>query len=314
MDVYKALCVVPDMLVKLKQGFGRLIRSESDTGVIAILDSRVNERGAYRSRVLSALPSCRVTSSIEDVGDFIIRNIYCAHCGGRLIQTSSKRVDRNKDGSVRAEYNRIRYVCYNKTRHKDKCDGQTGYTVHKIDEIINQIICNLFSRAKDMPQSKLLSARYDEQIKEIEACLKKSNVTKKQHEKELETLKTELISVIRGESVLDRETLNEMILANKQVIEVTDAEIEKYTAELENSHAVYEEIRKSHNKLLTWAEVYDSRELEVKKMIVSCIISQVRLKRDYHLEVDLNISYQDYMCDVKIRSEDSNIELVASGY
>jgi ATP-dependent DNA helicase DinG len=71
MDEYKKKVVVPEMLVKLKQGFGRLIRSESDTGVCAILDSRAAESGAYRRRVLSALPPCRVTSSIADVETFI---------------------------------------------------------------------------------------------------------------------------------------------------------------------------------------------------------------------------------------------------
>jgi ATP-dependent DNA helicase DinG len=59
------------MLVKLKQGFGRLIRTETDSGVVAILDSRANERGGYRSRVLSALPLCGVTSSITQVGRFM---------------------------------------------------------------------------------------------------------------------------------------------------------------------------------------------------------------------------------------------------
>jgi ATP-dependent DNA helicase DinG len=71
MDIYKARCVVPDMLVKLKQGFGRLIRTETDSGVVAILDSRVNGRGAYRSRVLAALPTCGVTHSVVEVKDFI---------------------------------------------------------------------------------------------------------------------------------------------------------------------------------------------------------------------------------------------------
>jgi len=70
MDIYKARCVVPDMLVKLKQGFGRLIRTETDSGVVAILDSRVNERGTYRSRVLAALPDCGVTSDIAAVRRF----------------------------------------------------------------------------------------------------------------------------------------------------------------------------------------------------------------------------------------------------
>jgi ATP-dependent DNA helicase DinG len=71
MSEYKSKVVVPEMLIKLKQGFGRLIRTESDTGVVAILDSRANMRGAYRSRVLAALPPCGVTSSVADVERFI---------------------------------------------------------------------------------------------------------------------------------------------------------------------------------------------------------------------------------------------------
>jgi ATP-dependent DNA helicase DinG len=68
---YKSRVVVPEMLIKLKQGFGRLIRSETDTGVVAILDSRASESGAYRERVLAALPDCRVTSDISGVASFI---------------------------------------------------------------------------------------------------------------------------------------------------------------------------------------------------------------------------------------------------
>jgi ATP-dependent DNA helicase DinG len=68
---YKSRVVVPEMLIKLKQGFGRLIRTEKDTGVVAILDSRANSVGAYRERVLAALPGCYVTSDVTDVSDFI---------------------------------------------------------------------------------------------------------------------------------------------------------------------------------------------------------------------------------------------------
>lgn len=72
MEVYKTQAVVPDMLVKLKQGFGRLIRSETDTGVVAMLDSRMRIGGAYRDRVLAALPECGVTSSVEEVRRFML--------------------------------------------------------------------------------------------------------------------------------------------------------------------------------------------------------------------------------------------------
>lgn len=71
MDAYKIKALVPDMLVKLKQGFGRLIRTETDIGVCAILDSRARKGAAYHTRVLAALPPCRVTSNIFDVYDFL---------------------------------------------------------------------------------------------------------------------------------------------------------------------------------------------------------------------------------------------------
>jgi ATP-dependent DNA helicase DinG len=59
------------MLIRLKQGFGRLIRTETDSGVVAILDSRANSAGAYRERVLAALPECRVTADIAAAERFI---------------------------------------------------------------------------------------------------------------------------------------------------------------------------------------------------------------------------------------------------
>ena len=50
---------VPEAVIKLKQGFGRLIRSRTDTGIVAILDSRVKTK-RYGRLFLDALPACRV--------------------------------------------------------------------------------------------------------------------------------------------------------------------------------------------------------------------------------------------------------------
>ena len=68
MDEYKWSVIVPEMLIKLKQGFGRLIRTERDSGVVAILDCRAAINGAYRKHVLGVLPSCFITC---DIGDLI---------------------------------------------------------------------------------------------------------------------------------------------------------------------------------------------------------------------------------------------------
>lgn len=59
------------MQIKLKQGCGRLIRNEKDTGVISILDSRCKPGTKYYNDVVKALYGENITSDIQDVKDFI---------------------------------------------------------------------------------------------------------------------------------------------------------------------------------------------------------------------------------------------------
>lgn len=61
---------VPEMLIKLRQGVGRLIRCESDTGVVSILDSRA-ANGGYVSRIKMALAKYPSVDSIEDLRAFM---------------------------------------------------------------------------------------------------------------------------------------------------------------------------------------------------------------------------------------------------
>ncbi len=50
---------LPLAIIKFKQGFGRLIRNKSDTGIVVILDSRIVNK-SYGSRFLAAIPKCRI--------------------------------------------------------------------------------------------------------------------------------------------------------------------------------------------------------------------------------------------------------------
>jgi ATP-dependent DNA helicase DinG len=58
--------------LRLKQGFGRLIRTASDRGVVAILDSRLLSKG-YGRQIIKALPPCGRADSIEAVKDWFNR-------------------------------------------------------------------------------------------------------------------------------------------------------------------------------------------------------------------------------------------------
>ena len=56
---------VPEAIITLKQGLGRLIRSSNDRGVLSILDPRVKSK-SYGRFFLESLPRCHVTRSIEE--------------------------------------------------------------------------------------------------------------------------------------------------------------------------------------------------------------------------------------------------------
>ena len=63
--------IIPEMQKKLRQGFGRAIRTEQDSCVVAIPDERAGIGGKYHDAALAALPTCPTTEKIEDVQQFI---------------------------------------------------------------------------------------------------------------------------------------------------------------------------------------------------------------------------------------------------
>lgn len=62
--------VVPEMQIKLRQGFGRAIRTETDSCVVAILDPRAAPGKRYHQVVLEALPDMPIAETIEDIHSF----------------------------------------------------------------------------------------------------------------------------------------------------------------------------------------------------------------------------------------------------
>lgn len=60
---------IPQAAIALKQGFGRLIRSKTDRGVLVLLDNRIT-RQRYGQVFFDSLPAYRFTTDIEEVERF----------------------------------------------------------------------------------------------------------------------------------------------------------------------------------------------------------------------------------------------------
>ena len=71
LEAYIQSIIVPDMQKRLRQGFGRAIRTETDTCVVSILDNRAVQGGKYHEDVLNALPTCQMAEELREVQAFI---------------------------------------------------------------------------------------------------------------------------------------------------------------------------------------------------------------------------------------------------
>lgn len=58
--------MVPEAIIRLKQGFGRLIRTQQDRGMVAILDGRLHT-AKYGRTIINSLPPARLVRSLDEI-------------------------------------------------------------------------------------------------------------------------------------------------------------------------------------------------------------------------------------------------------
>ena len=218
-------------------------------------------------------------------------NVFCGHCGARLTVTTNGKKYHRKDGEVTVTP-RTRYVCYNKTRHKHLCDGQTGYTVSKLDKMMDEVIHRLFERLNDLPKEYIIEERYTEQIVEIKMQLTKARATFQAHSAEVMEYEAEVIKIIRGESKLNSDLLNKLYEEAKEKAAESAQTVSELDEKLKNSEQMKLALSKQFDNIKSWSDMYDECGMETKKMILSYIMKSVRVSRDYEIEIDLTMDIE----------------------
>lgn len=112
-------------------------------------------------------------------------------------------------------------------------------------------------------------------------------------QRELEDYRSETIRVIRGESRLDIDLLNSLISDGKAEVEELSAAAESAKQELDECVASQSAEQLEYKKLQSWADLYANCTFEARKMIACQFIKSVYVYRDYTLEVEFNVSFED---------------------
>ena len=261
----------------------QIIKPELFDMAQSLMTERTNENKEYRTLPLNTTGQSLLSG-----------NIFCGHCGGRLTLTTNGKVYRQADGTP-VKKKRIRYICYNKTRHRADCDGQTGYTMHILDDIIVKILHQVFDRMKSATSDMIVGSACQKQMALIQGDLKRARTENTKANTDYESLKAEVLKAVQGKSALPMEVLNEVLEETRQRVLDTSRKVTELTLELENENSKMTEMQAEFDRIASWSEIFDSSDIATKKMICGYIIKKVRVYRDYQLSVEFNINVEQFL-------------------
>ena len=229
-------------------------------------------------------------------------NLFCGHCGGRLTLTTNGTVRKNADG-VQVARRRIRYVCYNKTRHRAKCSGQTGYTMHILDGMVTEVLHQIFDRMKAVREDEIVSRTQMNVTADVKNQLTAAKREFTRATKEYDVVKSKLMAIIRGESNLPESVISEMAEDAKKKMMAASEKVSALNAEMEQSNNCTNEIRRDYQSIMKWSEIFDSSDVAVKKMVAGYLIKKISVYSGYRLHIEFNINFAQFELGLDIPNE-----------
>lgn len=268
-----------------------IISAESFNKVKGMLAARSRKNEAVRSTPLNT----RGNSLLSGM-------VFCGHCGARLCVTTSGKGRKKRDGTDTV---RTRYTCQTKSRTHGDCDGQTGYTVERLDKIIEEVILSLFRRVEKMDKSEILCRNFENSKNTQKVLLQKVKRDYEKAEEDLKKLKAEVVKAITGESSFSPELLNNIIGEKEQECSRLKEAYRKADQDLKNAANQLTKMGEQYDELLEWSSAYKNAPMAAKKMIVSHLIERVDVFRGYKLKIKLNISIEQFLDGLSEMDESS---------
>lgn len=151
-----------------------------------------------------------------------------------------------------------------------------------------------FAEIAAATESEILVGQHEKEIELARSKFERAQTHLREKQKEHEDYKGETLKVIRGQSKLSIDLLNSLVADTEALISEAQTELEATEREYAGLLESAESLRHEYDRLLSWADLYNSSTFEARKMIVSQFIKAVRVGRDYNIEIDFNVLFEEF--------------------
>lgn len=243
----------------------------------------------------------------------LVGNIFCGHCGGRLVtSTAGTRYQRANGEEVYRRW--WRYLCYNRVRHKGECCGQTGYSAERIDEAVRESIRKLLDGLKKIPMQTVVERRYGLAVDDLEKRLNEARRIEAKSEQGIKALKAELAPALMGESKFDPDLLGDAIQAAQVELDEARRLVNNLENELADTETIIRTLERQHSRLVSLSELFDGCDLDAQRMVISQLVDGVYVSSGYQIELRLNVTLEQYvecMDEARAGGEKTTVVLTA---
>ena len=160
--------------------------------------------------------------------------------------------------------------------------------------MVDQIIRIQLGRIQNSPSQELIEKQQAKEVELVRSRLNLLNEQYRQKQREYQDLRAETIKVIQGASRLNVDLLNSLVAETSEQIKQLSWKIQTATAELEETVQSASQVLREYDQLISWAEMYDHCTFEAKKMIVAQFVKAVHVRRDYEIDIEFNVSFEEF--------------------
>jgi DNA invertase Pin-like site-specific DNA recombinase len=291
---------------------------ESQKTSIRVKDcmNQLTEQGIYTGGVTpfgyKTVPSGRFNKSGKELVDLVIdpseahiirlifdktvREGYGSHRIASMLNSMNIKTH-NRSGFQCNTINRIlkyRYVCNNKWRQRGVCDGQSAYIADRIDNVMDNIVCEYLFRINAAPKSVVLERRYQTEIAEMKTKKREAEQEIKQWNERLAQLTEEIPKSLMGKSTFAPDILSMAIDSAKTKLQNTEDILAQLNHNLSDSQSVLKKLNFHYEQFRSWSEVFKAASLEERKMIICQLIREINVSRGYKMYIVLDMSYEQF--------------------
>ena len=154
------------------------------------------------------------------------------------------------------------------------------------------------------PEEEKLQAMFKRQMAGNRATQKKLDLELTKNREQLTKLQLEIAKTLTGDSIYSPEDLSQAIQTVKSRITEAETKLTELRDEEAKKKQGIDLITPTYNQFKSWAEEFDTADLDQKKMIACQLFDKIELGKDYNIIMHMNVTYQQFCSEWK--SKNSN--------